>query len=175
MFLFKIDAKDLYTVEEQYTSEIIKLHKNNNDNNICTEICTLMCKIFTFSDFLLHSKLLNDVNNDEKKLPRQFLLYNFEKIFFNVLIIKKAIFFKTLSTTFYYSCNNHPVMIKGNCQCISEETYQDCIEIWKLYMKAKDLDFFKYKIIFHKFKNENLLNHLLYKICESPGSASILY
>ncbi|EEQ81248.1 hypothetical protein NCER_102428, partial [Vairimorpha ceranae BRL01] len=79
ILFFKIEIKDLYTVEEQYTSEIIKLHKNNNDNNICTEICTLMCKIFTFSDFLLNSKLLNDVNNDEKKLPRQFLLYNFEK------------------------------------------------------------------------------------------------
>ena len=119
-------------------------------------------------------KLLNEVNDyaKKKKLGKKSSC-NIKKEIFNVRFLEKAIFFKTLSTTFYYFCNNH-LEIEGNCQCISEETYQDCIEIWKLYMKAKDLDFFKYKIIFHKFKNENLLNHLLYKICESPGSASYL-
>ena len=33
MLFFKIDVKDLYTVEEQYTSELIKLHKNSSNNN----------------------------------------------------------------------------------------------------------------------------------------------
>ena len=92
---FKIDVKDLYTVEEQYTSELIKLHKNNNDNNICTEICTLMCKIFTFSDFLLHSKLLNDVNNDEKKLPGSFCYIILRRFFSNVIFLEKVISFGT--------------------------------------------------------------------------------
>ena len=174
MLFFKIDVKDLYTVEEQYTSELIKLHKNNSNNNICTEICTLITKIFTFSDFVSYFKLLNEVNDyaKKKKLGKKSSC-NIKKEIFNVRFLEKAIFFKTLSTTFYYFCNNH-LEIEGNCQCISEETYQDCIEIWNLYMKAENLDFFKYKIIFHKFKNENLLNHLLYKICERPGSGSYI-
>jgi len=92
---FKIDVKDLYTVEEQYTSELIKLHKNNSKNNNSTDICTLMCKIFTFSDFLLHSKLLNDVNNDEKKLPGSFCYIILRRFFSNVIFLEKVISFGT--------------------------------------------------------------------------------
>jgi len=73
---------------------------------------------------------------------------------------------------FCYSYDKH-LEIEGNCRRISKE-YQDCIEILKLFTKAKAFDFVQYKITFYKCKNENLLNHLLYKICKGPGSASYL-
>ena len=174
VLFFKIDVKDLYSVEDQYTSEFIKLHKNNSNNNICTEICTLITKIFTFSDYLLHSKLLNELNDyaKKKKFGKKSSC-NIEKKTFSVLFLEKDIFFKNLGTLFCYSYDN-PLEITGNCQHISKEAYQDCIEILKLFTKAKAFDFAQYKIIFYKCKNENLLNHLLYKICESPGSGSYI-
>ena len=134
-----------------------------------------MSKIFTFSDFVPHLNLLKDINNTGKKLSSRFSFSNCEKNFFNVVFPKKVVFFKNFDTSFYYCCD-YLLKLKENenYQCIFEETYRDCTEIWDLYTKAKDFDFAKYKIIFYKFKSENLLNHLLYKICESPGSGSYL-
>ena len=121
-----------------------------------------------------HFKLLNEVNDDaEKKKLREMLSRNIEKKLFTVMFLEKDIFFKNSGTLFCYSYDN-PLEIKGNCQHISKEAYQDCIEILKLSTEAKAFDFVQYKIIFHKFKNENLLNHLLYKICERPGSGSYI-
>ncbi|KKO74161.1 hypothetical protein AAJ76_1080004419 [Vairimorpha ceranae] len=171
MLFFKIDVKDLYNVEKQYTTELIKLHNTVNNDNNSTDVCTLITKVFTFSDFVSNYILLNDAINDEYLLD---LLNNFDNNFFNVSFKKKVVSFENLGTSFCYSCCYNLLNSEENCQLISEETYQDCNKILDLYTKTKDIDFARYKIIFHKFKTENLLDHVLYEICKNPGSASYL-
>ncbi|EEQ81578.1 hypothetical protein NCER_101940 [Vairimorpha ceranae BRL01] len=89
MFFFKIDVSNLYFVEKKYTDELIKLHSSIGKDNDSTNVCILMSKIFTFSDFVLHLNLLKDINDTEKKLSSQFLIKNCEKNFFNIAFPKK--------------------------------------------------------------------------------------
>lgn len=173
MFFLKIDVSNLSTIKERYTNELVKIHKDVGKSGNSTDVCAAITKIFTFSDFLLHPKLLNDVNSAKKKKSRQVLFKNFEKNFFRVVYLKEAIYFNTLNMRFFYF-NKNPSEPEENCQyiSISEKIYNDCIEIWNLYTKAKHIDIAKYKIIFHKLKDEILLISFLYKICDNPNSAS---